>query len=159
MHGVTGVKGIIVSPDRCTGCRLCELACSLKFTGELNPRRARISVRGYDSPFSLPVTCFQCERAECAEACPTGALVTQVTGGLVVVDAEACNGCEACVPACPYGQIAVAASGVAVKCELCGGEPECVLFCPTGALAFGEREATVVAEQKEKAKQLRYAQA
>lgn len=151
---------IIVSPDKCTGCRLCELACSLKVTGELNPHRSRIRVYGYDSLFSLPVTCFQCETAECAEACPTGAITTDVATGVLTVDASQCNGCEACVPACPYGHMAFFTDdGVAVKCELCAGQPECVLFCPTGALAFGEADSAVVAQQKDMARQLRYPQA
>lgn len=153
------MKTIVVSPDQCTGCRLCEIACSLKLIGEVNPHRARIRVYGYDSLCSLPVTCFQCERPECAEACPTSAITTDMATGVVTVDDGQCNGCEACIPACPYGHMSFSANdGVAIKCELCGGQPECVVFCPTGALAFGEADAALVEQQKEMAKQVRYPQ-
>ena len=37
------MKIIAVNPDKCTGCRLCELACSLKNTGEFNPARQRMA--------------------------------------------------------------------------------------------------------------------
>ena len=60
------MKIVTVNPDKCTGCRSCELACSLKNTGEFNPVRARIQVIGFDELFSLPVTCFQCEKPFCA---------------------------------------------------------------------------------------------
>ena len=35
---------LVVEAERCTGCRNCELFCSLKNYGEINPSRARIHV-------------------------------------------------------------------------------------------------------------------
>ena len=37
-------KTISVDPSKCTGCRLCELVCSVKNEGIANPYLARIHV-------------------------------------------------------------------------------------------------------------------
>jgi carbon-monoxide dehydrogenase iron sulfur subunit len=41
---LTVEKHIEVKMERCTGCRLCELACAVVKTGEFNPRESRIKV-------------------------------------------------------------------------------------------------------------------
>ncbi|MFC2008899.1 4Fe-4S dicluster domain-containing protein [Chloroflexota bacterium] len=139
------MKVLTVDPDKCTGCRLCELACSLKHTGQFNPARARLKVVGFDEIFSVPVTCFQCEKPYCAEACPTGAITREASSGVVSVSEEKCVGCKMCIQACPFGAIVFSSEdGVPFKCELCGGEPECVLFCPTGALEFRTAETATI---------------
>ena len=139
------VKIITVNPNKCTGCRLCELACSFKNTGEFNPVRARIQVIGYDELLPIPVTCFQCEKPYCLEVCPARAISKDEKTGAVQVTKQRCVGCKMCSLVCPFGNIAVsAAERVAVKCELCEDEPECVLFCPTGALEYKEAELTIL---------------
>ena len=131
------MKVLTVNIERCVGCRLCELACSLKNTGEFNPSRARIQVIGFDEVFVLPVMCFQCENPYCAEVCPTGAITRDGATGIVRIIREKCTGCKICTLACPFGNVVFSsAEKVAVKCELCDGDPECVKFCPTGALEF-----------------------
>jgi hypothetical protein len=37
-------KTLVIHPERCTACRACELACSMKHHGEFNPSRSRIQV-------------------------------------------------------------------------------------------------------------------
>ena len=37
-------KILIVDHKKCTGCRLCELVCSVKHAGVSNPSRARLSI-------------------------------------------------------------------------------------------------------------------
>jgi carbon-monoxide dehydrogenase iron sulfur subunit len=150
------VKIITVNPDRCTGCRLCELACSLKNTGEFNPARSRIRVIGFEELFCLPVTCFQCERPYCAEVCPAGAIIRDEATGMVKVTEEKCTGCKICTLACPFGNIAFSSEEkTAVKCELCGGEPECVLFCPTRALEFREADTAMIYKQRSLSEKIR----
>lgn len=136
---------ITSNPDKCTGCRLCELACSLKNTREFNPTRARIQVIGFDEMFCLPVMCFHCEKPYCAEVCPAGAITVEEASGIVRVSKEKCVGCKICTLACPFGNIVFSTEEkVAVKCELCDGEPECVLFCATGALEFKEADTAMI---------------
>ncbi len=88
--------------------------------------------------------CKHCRRAGCLEACPTGALF-RTEFGTVVVQQDICNGCAYCVPACPFGVIALnMESGKACKCTLCydrlkgGFEPACAKTCPTNSIQFGE---------------------
>lgn len=139
------MKIITVDPEKCTGCRLCELACSLKNTGEFNPARARIQVIGFDEMFTLSVMCFQCEKPYCAEVCPASAIIRDEVSGIVRVLKERCTGCKICTLACPFGNVVVdSQEKVAVKCELCDGEPECVLFCPTRALEFREVDTALI---------------
>ncbi len=139
------MKIITVNPDKCTGCRLCELACSLKTVGEFNPVRARIHVIGFEEIFSLPVMCFHCEKPYCAEVCPTGAITREEASGVNRIEKQKCVGCKICTLACPFGNIAFSsAEKIAVKCELCDGKPECVLFCPTGALEFREADTAMI---------------
>ena len=139
---------ITVNPHNCTGCRLCEIACSLKNAGECNPAKSRIRVIGFEEMFPIPLMCLQCERPFCAEVCPSGAIIKDEETGVVRVSKEKCVGCKMCTLACPFGHIAFSTEDrVVVKCELCKGEPECVAFCPTRALEFREVDAAVISKK------------
>jgi formate dehydrogenase iron-sulfur subunit len=88
--------------------------------------------------------CKHCKHAACLEACPTGALF-RTEFDTVVVQQDICNGCGYCVPACPFGVVAIdKADGKAHKCTLCydrlkgGLEPACAKACPTNSIQFGE---------------------
>jgi len=48
--------------------------------------------------------CKHCTHAACLDVCPTGALMRSEFG-TVVIQADVCNGCGYCVPACPFGVI------------------------------------------------------
>ncbi len=143
------MKILTVDPVNCTGCRSCELACSLKNTGEFNPARARIQAIGYTEVFCLPVVCFQCDKPYCAEVCPTGAITKEEATGTVRVSGEKCVGCKMCTMACPFGTIVFSSEEKrAVKCELCDGDPECVIFCVTGALEFKEADTAQISKKR-----------
>jgi formate dehydrogenase iron-sulfur subunit len=92
----------------------------------------------------LSDVCKHCENAACLEACPTGALF-RTEFDTVVVQQDICNGCGYCVPACPFGVVALdSVDGKAHKCTLCydrlkgGLEPACAKACPTNSIQFGE---------------------
>ncbi|MEV8632113.1 4Fe-4S dicluster domain-containing protein [Streptosporangium sp. NPDC051023] len=87
--------------------------------------------------------CKHCTHAACLDVCPTGALF-RTEFGTVVVQADVCNGCGYCVPACPYGVIdRRERDGRAFKCTMCydrqlgGLEPACAKACPTDSIQFG----------------------
>ena len=132
-------KGLVINLEKCTGCRSCELACSFVHHGEYNPVKSNIHVSIFtENAFYVPVTCFQCDRAFCAEVCPTKAISAKVENGAYVVkiDKQKCVGCKMCMLACPFGAISYIAGVGVQKCDLCGGNPECVNFCVPGALQF-----------------------
>lgn len=125
--------------DKCSDCRLCQAMCTLVHAHVANPKRSRIKVlrRGNEAGalFFVPVTCRQCEDHPCVDACPMDAWVEDETWGIFKLVEEECTGCQACIEACPYGEIFLdPVEEVALKCDLCGGEPQCVEFCPAGVL-------------------------
>lgn len=121
----------------CSGCRLCELWCSVTKNGGFNPHRSRVRVVGVGTGIDIPVTCQQCQDPSCKAACEFEAIVYNEKLKIVEVDEDKCTGCQACVGACPYGIITIdPVSKKAIKCDLCGGnEPVCVTICPSNVLA------------------------
>lgn len=128
----------------CSGCKLCELWCSLQHNGAFNPHRSRIRVVELGTGVDVPVTCQQCTDPACQAACKFDAIVYNDKLKIVVVDQDKCTGCRDCVGACPFGIITIdPVSKKALKCDLCGGEePICVAKCPSGVLgALSDVEA------------------
>jgi formate dehydrogenase iron-sulfur subunit len=93
--------------------------------------------------------CKHCTNAGCLDACPTGALV-RTEFQTVLLQADVCNGCGYCIPACPFGVVdRDHLDGRAGKCTLCydrledGLEPACAKACPTDSIQFGPYEELV----------------
>jgi anaerobic carbon-monoxide dehydrogenase iron sulfur subunit len=146
-------KHLMAIPNRCTGCNRCVYACSAAKEGLFMPSKARIQVNNFaHEGYSVPNLCFQCPKADCMEACPTGAIFKS-DRGVIVVDAKKCDGCGECVEACPYGMIEQYVSGKAYKCDLCGGDPVCVAECHYGALVFKESDKISLKCRREQMKQ------
>lgn len=147
------MKRIIIHPEQCTGCRLCESICAL-YNERLNdPSRSRIKIsKKHSLGLSSPLVCFQCKNPPCRIACPVDAIQKDPTG-VVRVDYEACIGCEACVSACPFG-VMMALPDKVVKCELCGGNPECVKYCATGAIEYESSETVMQRKRIQKMNQM-----
>lgn len=137
--GVDMPKAVIAKYRECTGCRICELACSIRNEGVVSTQLSRIRVYPFPPGLDVPVVCVQCDKAPCIEACPLGLLSRDPESGAVVIQEELCNGCGLCMNACPAHAIFMHPTRhVAIKCHLCQGEPECVKLCPTGALSYYE---------------------
>jgi len=64
-------KVLIVDADKCTGCRVCELVCSMSKFGEYNPKKSYIKVmrnREMDvNILALNLKCDFCNK--CVEWC------------------------------------------------------------------------------------------
>ncbi len=138
-------KMLVVDPEKCVGCRLCEIACSMQKTGRVNPTQARISVTIFDEEgFYMPVVCNQCDQAWCRAACPAAAIEKDERLGRYAVNDDRCVGCRICNAACPFGTIGFSSTtGKAFKCDHCDGSPVCVSFCPTGAIRYEDRDTTL----------------
>jgi len=140
---------LITSPERCTGCGICELACSLGNDGECRPATARVNVFRFDKGSNIPMLCFQCEDAACMSVCKTGALNRPGNTGVVNIDPEKCIGCKMCVMACPFGNITFSRTAkTAIKCDQCKGEPLCAEFCPTKAIEYLPADTAVINRKK-----------
>ncbi len=131
-------KTLVVDHEKCTGCRLCEMVCSVEHAGVNNPSHSRIHVIKWPMEgLELPMLCQQCEEAPCIAICPTGALARDPRMDRVTLDYDLCIGCKMCVTACPFGGMGIELSAQRViKCDLCDGDPACVRACDPGALAF-----------------------
>ena len=129
-------KFVSVDPSKCTGCGICEYACTLE-KGETvwNPIRSRIRVVRMTPLFNFALACRFCEDAKCVKACPEKALSQSEKTGIIMVKEKQCKGCDWCVQACEHGGITIHSdTGKAITCDLCEGEPKCVEFCPEEAL-------------------------
>lgn len=129
---------LVVDSVVCHGCQSCMVACSLVHEGQVIPSLARIQV--VLDPFSgshLIRYCHQCAKAPCAQSCPRGAIQWVEEGGYWAIDDALCDGCGACVEACPFGAMVLdRVTNRALKCDTCQGEPACVASCPREALAW-----------------------
>ena len=162
--------GFFTDTTVCIGCKACEVACKqwnqlpatnggvntlsgdsydntrrldgihwrhVKFVEQFSPDRAQ------GRWLLMSDVCKHCVQAGCLEVCPTGAII-RTEFDTVVIQADVCNGCRDCIPACPFGVIDInPASGTAQKCTLCydrmrgGLEPACAKACPTASIQFG----------------------
>ena len=117
---------IKIDHTKCSGCKLCEVACTLKHTEAVNPQRSRIKVF-VEETFCLPVIAGPYTEAACNSK------------GTVLVDGHEVDGCVLCRASCPEKTIYKEPdTGIALKCDFCGEppDPECVKWCAAEALTL-----------------------
>ena len=72
------MKVLRITPELCTGCMRCELACSYMQTGTFQPAKSVIRISPFEAHTSYaPYTCTQCAEAWCLVACPVEAIYTE----------------------------------------------------------------------------------
>jgi carbon-monoxide dehydrogenase iron sulfur subunit len=140
---------LTINLQLCTGCRNCELACSISHTGSFNPKRSRIQILKDEAKnLIVPMVCLQCEHPLCEEACPNGAIAENEYGALSVIS-DLCIGCLNCVTACVFGGVNMdPVTKKAVKCDLCDGDPACVKACQYSAISLSSTEAVGLHQRK-----------
>jgi Fe-S-cluster-containing hydrogenase component 2 len=140
----------MISSKKCTGCHMCELACSAYHENAYRPSVARLvsevnpttgAIKGH--------TCLQTGCSKCQDVCPRNAIETkvvtltiagayaskeklggEVTGHVLVVNEAKCDNCGECYDVCPTDVIHPHPDrDVAFKCDLCDGDPQCIAFC------------------------------
>jgi carbon-monoxide dehydrogenase iron sulfur subunit len=152
---------VFVNPERCVGCRQCELACLVEhsqtkdligaLTEAPTPRRFIMATPGLRLNSSFPSKCRHCNPAPCQTVCPTGAISRNAEMDIVLIEGNKCISCAMCAMVCPFDVItyfpsAKVKSGksVALKCDNCIDRqkqdrlPACVEICKVGALQFGD---------------------
>ena len=172
--------GFFTDTTVCIGCKACEVACkqwndlpaddlrdwrpgaSYDHTAQLaagtwrHVRFVEVLEGGdeLDRWAFMSDVCKHCTHAGCLDACPTGALI-RTEYETVVLQADVCNGCGYCIPACPFGVVdRDPDDGRAAKCTLCydrlhdGLEPACAKSCPTDSIQFGPYEELVSVAQR-----------
>ncbi len=142
-------KSLRVDYSKCTGCHLCEIACSLFNEGVCNPAVSHICVVTWEEALDFPMVCQQCDDAPCVAECPAEARARNEQTGAIHVDREKCIGCRMCVYECPFGAILVREEDeTTTNCGLCEGDPRCVKVCDTAAIRFIEpsEESTTLLE-------------
>ena len=120
---------IRIDNAKCTGCRLCEMACSLQhIKNTFNPKRSRIRVFTLGD-FSYPVVAGPYTEAECT------AKHISVKEGIDY------NYCITCNSSCPVKPIFKEPDvDIPLKCDFCGEppDPQCVRVCAPDALTLVE---------------------
>jgi formate dehydrogenase iron-sulfur subunit len=163
--------GFFTDTTLCIGCKACEVACKewnqlpainggantlsgdsydntrhldginwrhVKFVEQFSPDR-----KEQNRWLLMSDVCKHCVQAGCLEVCPTGAIV-RTEFDSVVIQSDVCNGCRACIAACPFDVIGINdETNTAMKCTLCydrmqgGLTPACAKACPTASIQFG----------------------
>ena len=137
------VEALVVDDSRCTGCRLCEMICSLFRTNGVRPSDARCRIIRKGDLSIVAVFCRHCDDAPCMDACVVEAIKRDSGTGAVIIDIDECVDCGECIEACPYNAICTDHDGHVVKCDLCGGDPQCVLFCRSEAVTVNPEHPVI----------------
>ena len=144
---------IQVDISKCTGCRMCETACSMYHTGKVNQNMSRMNIISlFHIGIDGPVVCLQCEERYCMD-CPSDA-ITLGKLGQVVISPTLCTLCGKCERNCPIGAIKIF-NKIVYVCDLCGGSPKCVETCTEGVIShIHESKEPSLANFKELAKSM-----
>jgi Fe-S-cluster-containing dehydrogenase component len=149
--------GLAIDLERCIGCHTCTIACKLE-NGIEKGSWIKVQTIGGPHPDTpsgrhpelhmhfLPVLCMHCDQPPCVDACPLQA-ISKREDGIVLIEEGKCDGCQACLPACPYQALMYDEEKNTVrKCTLCahrvdeGLEPFCLVCCETEAMYAGDLE-------------------
>ena len=107
--------GLVIDLDTCVGCHACAVNCKEWNTGGHSAPLTDLDAYGKDPngvwfnrihtfevvgdegdsrTVHFPKSCLHCEEAPCVTVCPTGASYKREEDGIVLVNAEACIGCN-----------------------------------------------------------------
>lgn len=126
------MERIRIDHNKCTGCRLCEIACSLShILDTINPRKARVRVMREGDQF-FPVIAGPFTDAACNSK------------GILVLAGIVYDQCALCRASCPTKPTIFKEpdTDIPLKCDFCmlldQPGPSCVKWCTFGALTLVE---------------------
>jgi len=118
-----------VNKEKCSGCHLCEMVCSLFHLGFINVEKSGIRIQKDDlsTSLNLPVLCHQCTEMKCLD------------GEEVAMKQERRKFTwnRARAERCPFDALPVLGEN-AYHCNLCGGKPRCIKVCTPEAIMLLE---------------------
>ncbi len=140
---------MVIDTRLCIGCGDCVVACKSENRTPTGLNRDWVveQTRGRYPDLTTEFRserCNHCSHATCVLCCPTGASHHWQGSNIVLVDADRCTGCKACIAACPYDARYITPEGYIDKCTFChhrvakGLDPACVATCPTHCMHFGD---------------------
>jgi anaerobic carbon-monoxide dehydrogenase iron sulfur subunit len=120
---------ISVEKNKCSGCHLCEMVCSLFHLGRINPEKSAVRVAKDDlgSRVHTPSVCRQCKKMKCLDEEEVNDRAERKKFIWEKPRAERC----------PFKALQVFGEH-AYHCDLCDGKPRCVEVCTTGALTVSK---------------------
>ncbi len=130
-------RRIVIDPNLCDGCGICQLICAVEKEKQWHPAASRILLNRRGGGWIHPVVCQHCDSPPCAVFCVMNLISKDDQSGLTIREETRCIGCRACEAVCPFSAaVWIKDRDVVVHCDLCGGQPQCVLYCPNEALQF-----------------------
>lgn len=140
---------LVVNAEKCSGCRLCQLMCSLHHEGVFDITKSRLKIVESELWKFSPIVCDFCEEPACAAVCPTDALLTLAAGGVEVIEGK-CIGCSKCIEVCKNHLIRLCENlPKPLVCDLCGDNPACVDICPMQAILYENDEYENIKEEEQ----------
>lgn len=136
----------------CTGCKSCEIICSLTHEKNVRHSNRRITCELGDplSPIHMIHSCQHCIDHPCYNACPKKGIAMRIDeNDVVYVVEDECIGCGKCAQACKFEPSRIimtqdpAKIRKAKKCDLCRTRaegPACVQWCPAYCLGLSDEE-------------------
>jgi len=116
---------IKVNKNKCSGCHLCEMVCSLFHFRIINTEKSAIRIHkdDLDTSLNVPILCRHCKKMKCLN----GEKVMELHEKKKFIwnKRRAKN--------CPFNALSVF-GGEVFHCNLCGGNPQCVKVCTPGAI-------------------------
>jgi Fe-S-cluster-containing dehydrogenase component len=141
---------MVIDTRTCVGCAACVIGCKTENAVADGFARDWIVTHTSGTFPDLQMAirserCHHCADAPCVSSCPTGAS-HYGPGGSVLVNADKCTGCKACITSCPYdARFVDPRTGTVDKCTYCvhrieNGIPTtaCQEVCPTDSIYFGD---------------------
>ena len=116
---------IYVNHAKCTGCRLCEMVCSLYHLSIINPEKSAIRIQkdDLDTSMNKALVCRQCKKMKCVEE---ESVDEELEKKRFIWNKER-------VERCPFDGLNQSGAD-AYHCELCGGHSQCIRVCTTEAI-------------------------
>ncbi|MHA1339900.1 MAG: 4Fe-4S dicluster domain-containing protein [Promethearchaeota archaeon] len=163
---IKGPSRLEINLDRCTGCNICSIVCSMSHS---NMHTSDFFVIEVKKEFPKKLRRFICNQCgKCIESCPNKAILIDKKDSHLYIDSTRCDLCGnnmdrlRCVETCPSKAIKpplntyIPSQNIEIKsisskypidlpliCDFCGGIPECIEWCPNDAIEIKESKFNV----------------